>query len=150
MTITTYVVVNLDDEYVSEEYKRRDEAVKDAESRDEPHAVVELSYVFDDSELSWTPDDVLGIWPPAFVTVRAETAYECGHECTRDVRLIAPEPGADLLDWFGEHNIGGDGHGAPGAGCAGERSERALYEMTIIDAPPDQQELVGETYSTEG
>lgn len=150
MNITTYVVVNLDDEYVSEEHAGKAEAVNDAQSRDEPHAVIELTYVFDDSELVWTPDDVLGIWPPAFVTVRAETTYACGHECTRDVRLIAPAPGADLLDWFAEHDIGGDGHGAPGAGCAGERSEHALYEMTIIDAPPDQQELVGETYSTEG
>jgi hypothetical protein len=150
MDIHTYVVVDLDDQYVSEEHPGKAEAVNDAQSRDEPHAVVELTYTFSDSELVWWPDDALGIWPCAFVTVRAETTYECGHEVIRDVRLVAPEPGADLFEWFQEHDVGGDGHGAPGAGCAGERSERALYEMTIIDAPPDRPELVGETFETEG
>jgi hypothetical protein len=149
MNIHTYVVVSLDDEYVSEEHAGKAEAVNDAESRDEPHAVVELTYVFDDSDLVWTPNNA-STWPPKnIVTVRAETTYECGHEHVCDVRLIGPEEGADLFEWFMEHNVGGDGHGAPGAGCAGERSERATYELMII-AAHDRPELVGETFETEG
>lgn len=149
MNITTYVVVDLDDQYVSEEHAGKAEAVNDAESRDEPCAVVELTYEFADSDLAWTPNNA-STWPPKnIVTVRAETTYECGREHVADVRLIGPEEGADLFEWFMEHNVGGDGHGAPGAGCAGERSERALYELTII-AAPDRPELVGETFETEG
>jgi len=149
MSITTYVVVDLDNVTVSEEYPSHAEAVNDAESRDEPHAVVELTYEFEDQDLTWTPDGGK-VWPPKnIVTVRAETTYECGHEHVADVRLIGPEEGADLFEWFMEHNVGGDGHGAPGAGCAGERSERATYELTII-AAPDRPELVGETFETEG
>jgi hypothetical protein len=150
MNIQTYVVVNLDDQYVSEEHAGKAEAVNDAESRDEPHAVVELTYEFADSDLAWSPDGAGNVWPPKnIVTVRAETTYECGHEHVADFRVIGPEEDADLFEWFMEHNVGGDGHGAPGAGCAGERSERATYELKII-AAPDRPELVGETFETEG
>lgn len=149
MDIHTYVMVNLADEYVGHEMTTFDEAKNAASQEDEPVAVVELTYVVDDTDLVWTPNGEQ-TWPPKnIVTVRAETTYECGHECTRDVRLIGPAPGTDLLEWFQENNVGGDGHGAPGAGCAGERSERAIYELTIM-AAPDRPELVGEAFETEG
>lgn len=149
MTITKYAVVDLDNEYVGEEHDRFSEARNAAEQQDTPAAVVELTYELEDTDLAWTPDGGK-VWPPNnIVTVRAETTYTCGHEVVRDVRLIGPAPGDDLLDWFAENDVGGDGHGAPGAGCAGERSEAALYEFTIITAP-DRPELVGETYETEG
>lgn len=150
MNITTYVVENLDGEYVSEEYATQNEAQNDAQGRDEPHAVIELTYVFDDSALVWSPEYGWFAWPPKnIVTVRAETTYECGREHAEDKRLIGPAPDEDLFEWFMENQFGGDGHGAPGAGCAGERSERAIYEMTII-AAPDRPELVGQSFESEG
>ena len=75
MNITTYTVVNSNDECVSEEFDTLDEARNDAEQRidstNELHAVVELTYVFDDSGLVWTPNGEQ-TWPPSSNQVQSE------------------------------------------------------------------------------
>jgi hypothetical protein len=63
MDITTYVLVNTDDEYVGEEMDTLDEARNAASQEDEPHAIVEITYTFEDSALVWTPDGS-DTWPP--------------------------------------------------------------------------------------
>lgn len=60
--INTYVVVDRDNEYVSEEYDSLAEAINAAQRRGPGHAVVELTYVFDDSSLAWTPNGS-DYWP---------------------------------------------------------------------------------------
>lgn len=59
--IRRYVLVSQDDIEGDYEYDSYDEAVNDAGST---HAVVERTYVYDDSELVWTPDGG-SIWPPS-------------------------------------------------------------------------------------
>lgn len=61
--IRTYVLVNDDDEYVSDEFDTLDEAKNEVSFRNEPFAIVALVYTFEDSELVWTPDGGK-VWPP--------------------------------------------------------------------------------------
>lgn len=58
--ITRYVLVDRDDNEGEYEYERYDEAVAAAGA---DHAVVERHYVYDDSELVWTPNGA-DSWPP--------------------------------------------------------------------------------------
>jgi hypothetical protein len=61
--IRTYVLVNEDDEYVSDEFDTLDEAKNEISFRNEAYAIVSLVYTFEDSELVWTPDGG-NVWPP--------------------------------------------------------------------------------------
>ena len=74
--INTWVVVDQHDQYVSEECPTFAEARNDAEQRaqqsGEPHAVVMFTYVFDDSELSWTSNGA-DVWPPSAPPEEQET-----------------------------------------------------------------------------
>lgn len=59
-TITKYVLVDQYGADFDHEYDTLDEAVKLAGKN---HAVIARTYVFDDSELVWTPDGS-NTWPP--------------------------------------------------------------------------------------
>lgn len=61
MSITTYVVVDENNQYVSEEHDTMQEAINGAEEHGNA-AVVELQYEFTDSELVWTPNGG-NVWP---------------------------------------------------------------------------------------
>lgn len=61
MNITTYVVVDENNQYASEEHDTMQEAINDATQRGNA-AVVELQYEFTDSELVWTPNGG-NVWP---------------------------------------------------------------------------------------
>ena len=60
-TITRYVLVDADDNEQDYEYERYTEAESDA--RRDGFAVIAREYVYDDSELVWTPDGS-DSWPP--------------------------------------------------------------------------------------
>lgn len=59
-TIERYVLVSRDDSEGEYEYDTLQGAIDDA---DEDHAVIARQYVYDDSELVWTPDGS-DVWPP--------------------------------------------------------------------------------------
>ncbi len=61
MNIARYVLVDRDDHEQDHEYESYDEAQQDAHDQD--CAVICRSYVYDDSELVWTPDGSSS-WPP--------------------------------------------------------------------------------------
>lgn len=58
--ITRYVLVDRQDNEGDWEYDKYDEAVKAAGN---DHAVIQRTYVYDDSELVWTPNG-RDSWPP--------------------------------------------------------------------------------------
>lgn len=89
------------------------------------------------------------------IRVRIENTYECGRESSAEVEVAAPpltvltaagDVDEEVLDrWYddvvAEHT--GDGH------PCGER-EHALYEATVIAAPPGLDRLLGHTVGSEG
>lgn len=58
--INRYALVDEDDHEDDYEYERLDEAI-DAAGSD--HAVIMRTYIYDDSELVWTPNGA-DVWPP--------------------------------------------------------------------------------------
>lgn len=60
--ITKYVLVDADDAEGDWEYDTKDEAIAQARITNE-YAVIEQTYVYDDSTLVWTPDGS-DVWPP--------------------------------------------------------------------------------------
>ncbi len=58
--ITRYVLVDRADQEGDYEYDLMQEAI---DAADADHAVIERHYVYDDSELVWTPDGS-DSWPP--------------------------------------------------------------------------------------
>lgn len=62
MNITKYTTVNLYNEW-DQEYDTYEEALNAAKSHETPHAVLELTFEYTDSELAWAPDGG-NVWPP--------------------------------------------------------------------------------------
>jgi hypothetical protein len=60
MEILKFVLVDRNDQEEDYEYTDRDEAIKAAGT---DHAVIMRTYVYDDSELIWTPNGK-DTWPP--------------------------------------------------------------------------------------
>jgi len=90
-------------------------------------------------------------------TVRIENTYACGRE-SWDIAQVADPPAAALDDdardeygihpldrWYTDvvHDHTGDGHP-----CGS--SEHAVYEATIVEAPPELAALIGRTVGSEG
>lgn len=61
--ISKYVIVDAADQEEDYEYDKFDEAKAEAERRGKC-AVIERKYVYDDSELVWTPNNEM-TWPPS-------------------------------------------------------------------------------------
>lgn len=99
--IVKYVLVNVADEYVGHEMDSYQEARNAAEAESEPHAVVQLTYEFSDSELSWAPNGG-DVWPPAPAPVWERlgmTEREYFHEdVSGEHRGIAPTTDGKALD----------------------------------------------------
>ena len=62
--IIRYAIVGPDNVLGPHEYDSKDEAIGAALLEEAPHAVLAVTYVFDDTDLAWTPDGG-DIWPPA-------------------------------------------------------------------------------------
>jgi len=61
--ILRYVLIGPDNVEEDYEYATLAEAKSDATQRKGPTAIIMRTYVYDDSELVWTPDGS-AIWPP--------------------------------------------------------------------------------------
>ncbi len=120
--IITYVVVNADDEHVSVEHDYLDDARNDAQDRGEGHAVVALTYVYDDSELVWAPNGETE-WPPPTATCPCgATDHVLASHPTAEVYGFTPTMGDYVMDDpIAEHRDGEhDAHPDPDscAACA--------------------------------
>lgn len=82
------------------------------------------------------------------LTIKIESTYVCGREVEATCQVPVPEEGVDLDDWWwSDLDLpSGDGHTHP----ENKRTEHALYEFTIIAAPPGYENLIGEHSQSEG
>jgi hypothetical protein len=58
--IYRYALVDLDNTEGDVEYETLDQA---QEAADDEHGIVRITYIYEDSELVWTPDGA-DVWPP--------------------------------------------------------------------------------------
>lgn len=78
------------------------------------------------------------------VTVRLNCTYRCGHCSSREVRVVPPDPGEAVDEWWDRVVLPetGDGHS-----CGS--TEHALYEAVVV-AAPGRGALRGAAASWEG
>lgn len=84
------------------------------------------------------PDDLA-------ITVRFCDTYSCGRESTRTEQVPAPTGDQTTEDWFEDYvyEFTGDGHA-----CGS--TDHAVNEATVVAAPTEYADLVGQFYSWEG
>lgn len=78
--ICKYVIVDAQDVSEDYEYDTLAEAEETAAKRDEPVAIIERTYTFEDSELVWTSTGH-DVWPPP----KTGTCRHCGGDIEFDI-----------------------------------------------------------------